>query len=396
MNDDIKRVLSRIYESRTLTEASGAQDAMANLNKDVEVKGSFNAKAFGTMLGMQASEAALLTSFINKHKSGQTPSRMEVLAAADAFRALVDADNQKTNQALMMLRRVHADQTNESIRMTKEGIEECWGDMQAPAAPMNSDETMTVSISMPNKNISVTTDSADEIMNVLKLAGISAMSAPAADSDEDTSGFSQNPEDQPRLVGAKPMVVSMGEDEISEQPNPWAKKEDEESEDKEVAKKMSSAIKKEDVNEDVNEEDIDENAFNQAAAAAARAGKEEFEFPAGSGKMHPVKMDKKTANQMGESNAAQEEMRRILGLAGLDESKLANAPAGTSMDEPAEYGDLPSNPGDGAGHKDFGQNRANNQGENPMGIHTPDFDSLYEAAMAEYRKFVDEKIKNKK
>jgi len=31
-----------------------------------------------------------------------------------------------------------------------------------------------------------------------------------------------------------------------------------------------------------------------------------------------------------------------------------------------------------------------------MGIHTPDFDSLYEAAMAEYRKFVDEKIKNKK
>jgi len=193
-------------------------------------------------------------------------------------------------------------------------------------------------------------NSADEIMNVLKLAGISAMSAPAADSDEDTSGFSQNPEDQPRLVGAKPMVVSMGEDEISEQPNPWAKKEDEESEDKEVAKKMSSAIKKEDVNEDVNEEDIDENAFNQAAAAAARAGKEEFEFPAGSGKMHPVKMDKKTANQMGESNAAQEEMRRILGLAGLDESKLATAPAGTSMDEPAEYGDLPSNPGDGAGH----------------------------------------------
>ena len=379
MNDDIKKVLASIYESRILTEASGAQDAMANLNKDVKMKGSFNAKLFGTKLGMEATEAGLLTSFINKHGK-QKPSQMEVLAAADAFGRLVNADSQATNQALTMLRRVHAEQANESIRMTKEGIEECWGDMQAPAAPAAGDETMTVSISMPNKNISVTTDSAAEIMNVLKLAGLSTTAAPTAsgDSEEDTSGFSQNPEDQPRLVGANPMVVSMGEET------------DEANEADEAESAEVEAV------HDVNEEDIDENAFNQAAAAAARAGKEEFEFPAGSGKMHPVKMDKDTADQMGESNAAQDEMRRILGLAGLDESKLANAPAGTSMDEPAEHGELPSNPGDGAGHKDFGQNRANNQGENPMGIHTPDFDSVYEAAMAEYRKFVAENIKNKK
>ena len=31
-------------------------------------------------------------------------------------------------------------------------------------------------------------------------------------------------------------------------------------------------------NMQMNEDDLDENAFNQAAAAAARAGKEEFEF----------------------------------------------------------------------------------------------------------------------
>jgi len=46
---------------------------------------------------------------------------------------------------------------------------------------------------------------------------------------------------------------------------------------------------------DVNEEDVEENAFNQAAAAAARAGKKEFEF---GGKTHPVKMDKATAHQL--------------------------------------------------------------------------------------------------
>jgi len=45
----------------------------------------------------------------------------------------------------------------------------------------------------------------------------------------------------------------------------------------------------------LNEEDIEENAFNQAAADAARAGKKEFEFD---GKTYPVKMDKDTAEKL--------------------------------------------------------------------------------------------------
>ena len=52
----------------------------------------------------------------------------------------------------------------------------------------------------------------------------------------------------------------------------------------------------------VDEQDVDENAYNQAAAAAARSGAKEFEFPKGSGKMHPAKMDKDTAHQIGESS----------------------------------------------------------------------------------------------
>ena len=75
-----------------------------------------------------------------------------------------------------------------------------------------------------------------------------------------------------------------------------------------------------------------------------------------------------------------------------------NAPDGTSMPEPAEY-TIANKLGKGAGHKDYGQNRANNQGENPMGMHTADIDSVEEAfqtAMGEYRKFVAENIARKK
>lgn len=45
----------------------------------------------------------------------------------------------------------------------------------------------------------------------------------------------------------------------------------------------------------LDEDDLDENAFNQAAAAAARAGKEEFEF---NGKKYKTKMDKSTAHKL--------------------------------------------------------------------------------------------------
>jgi hypothetical protein len=92
------------------------------------------------------------------------------------------------------------------------------------------------------------------------------------------------------------------------------------------------------------------------------------------------------------------ESNRILELAGLEESKLMNSPAGTSMPEPKLFDNLPSAEGQGAGHKDYGQNRANNQGENPMGIRTPDIsvEEAFQTAMGEYRKFVAENIAKSK
>jgi hypothetical protein len=53
---------------------------------------------------------------------------------------------------------------------------------------------------------------------------------------------------------------------------------------------------------DLDEADIDENAFNQAAAAAARAGESEFEF---NGKTYKTKMDKDTAEKIVEAPARQ-------------------------------------------------------------------------------------------
>ena len=53
----------------------------------------------------------------------------------------------------------------------------------------------------------------------------------------------------------------------------------------------------------VDEADIDENAFNQAAAAAARAGKPEFEF---NGKTYKTKMDKDTAHKLDEASPSVE------------------------------------------------------------------------------------------
>jgi len=47
--------------------------------------------------------------------------------------------------------------------------------------------------------------------------------------------------------------------------------------------------------DELDEADIDENAFNQAAAAAARAGKDSFEF---GGKTHKTTMDKATAHKL--------------------------------------------------------------------------------------------------
>lgn len=46
------------------------------------------------------------------------------------------------------------------------------------------------------------------------------------------------------------------------------------------------------------EEELEESPFAGAAAAAKAAGKTEFEFPEGSGKMHPVTMDDETADEI--------------------------------------------------------------------------------------------------
>jgi hypothetical protein len=103
------------------------------------------------------------------------------------------------------------------------------------------------------------------------------------------------------------------------------------------------------------------------------------------------------ARQAGDT-AYQLESARILQLAGLEESKLMNSPAGTSMPEPKLFDNLPSAEGQGAGHKDYGQNRANNQGENPMGMRTPDIsvEEAFQNAMSDYRKFVAENISKTK
>jgi len=82
------------------------------------------------------------------------------------------------------------------------------------------------------------------------------------------------------------------------------------------------------------------------------------------------------------------ESERILQLA-LGEGRFANAPDG-AKGEPEYYGSLPSAPGKGAGDKEFGQNRAPGQGENPMGEST--IEEQFATAMGEYRKFVAESI----
>lgn len=67
---------------------------------------------------------------------------------------------------------------------------------------------------------------------------------------------------------------------------------------------MGDEMFKDDV--DLEEDDIDENAFNQAAAAAARAGKDTFEF---GGKTHKTTMKKDTAHKLDDDVQMDEKMR---------------------------------------------------------------------------------------
>lgn len=402
--DDIKRALEQIYATqRQVDEAPSA--AVANLSQAADLKGTFNAKAFATLLGMDANEAMQLASFVNKHKRGTLPARSEIMAAADVFRALIDAAPQTVNQAMVMLRKItaesvvsadevneatlygtpdeykkqleliakqekalppgisaarkqlaikkqeiqkkhnaamgfkeEAEQVEENLRLTKEGLDECWTDMTTNGAP--SRETMTVSISMPNKNISVTTDSAEELMNVLKLAGIevnSKQDSAAEVGQEETTWTPPLESDEPI-----PVVVKNESDVSSDESSNESAKPD-----------------FLDVDKDGNEEESWEDAED-------------------------------------DKEKAKNESVRILALAGLDESKLANSPAGTSMDEPTEYDSLPSEKGTGAGKPDYGTRQSNMGGENPMAVHTLDLEESFQKAMGEYRKFVAEKIGSKK
>jgi hypothetical protein len=96
----------------------------------------------------------------------------------------------------------------------------------------------------------------------------------------------------------------------------------------------------------------------------------------------------------------QQEYARILELAGLNE--WANSPEGKADDKGTIEDKLPSNVGKGGGNSQFGQNRANGQGENPMSTtnisndKAIDVEEAFEVAMGEYRKFVSESIAAKK
>ena len=474
----------------------------------VELHGQINIKQLAELLGLESSDTTLLASFIRKHKIGQRPTYQEVGAAAKAFVGLVDADQEITNKATIMLKRVDAEKNhlpqesvNEGIRIAKEGIEECWDDMGGQEMTTNEQgEQMSVTISMPGKNISVTTDSAEEIGNILRLAGINIGGGTAGDVDGDGDhdlGDHAAELSLPGASGEEPVIYvgagegGGGEQEYGDQPSDSplttnagntdgeeASSDDAEEEEKEEPKEATQTPKswedmsgnehpgtsvkgdrygnqddKEDkdkptsmykknaiLDKEVDEsfEELDEESArilalagitNEAQSAAQKAAfakmiaKKNGDKPAddkddkkdsnkkpdddGDGIPDWADKDKEVKEEAPASNSiygqsvyeAGTESARILALSGIEEGKLMNSPSNTSMPEPKTYDSLPSKVGVGAGHKDYGQNRANNQGENPMGMHTPDIDSIEEAfttAMGEYRKFVAENISRKK
>ena len=439
---------------------------------------------------------------------------------------------------------------NEGIRLAKEGIEECWDDMEGQE--MTSDgngEQMSVTISMPGKNISVTTDSAEEIGSILRLAGINIGGGSVA-GDVDRDGDHDIADHAAELSGGDETVMYVGagnpESSPEEMSEPAGHEEgeeeeepkeavgdtstthkggtvtqtatglkhqagsgsyggsDKEEEDKPTSMYQQSAIPDKEVEESkaagavdfdkvlnaiaaLHGEDIWDNdamqdlaheleqqkpteqeldsiiatgelpqrlantqftrndsvqfgeaarilqlagITNEAQSAAQKAAfakmiaakkgdkpaddksdkKDDNKKPDADGDGVPdwADKDKEVKEEAPASNSiydqsvyeGEDESSRILALAGVAEGKLMNAPADTSMPEPKTFDSLPSKIGGGAGHRDYGQNRANNQGENPMGMHTPDVDKSvdesFAKAMGEYRKFVAENISRKK
>jgi hypothetical protein len=381
-------------------------------------------------------------------------------------------------------------QVNESIRIAKEGIGECWDDMAGVTGQTPEGEgPMTVTINMPGKNISVTTDSADEIANILKLAGIQ-VGGVAADGPAEMPGEMPGAEEPAVMyVGAEPTVAAddvPGDvdgdgdhdmaDHEAEQGGESEEEESEEEDDVEEAvgdtsytskggkvtqtatglthqagsgvyggtetdaeeearKKADDEAAKKEVGES---EELDEETArilqlagvtNEAQSAAQKAAfakmiakkngdktaedkaddKDDNKKPDADGDGVPDWADKDkevkeeapaTNSVFGqgvyEGEAYTDELGRIMKLSGFAESKLMNSPEGTSMNEPTEFDSLPSGKGDGAGNKAYGANRANNQGENPMGLEESTVEQKFQDAMGEYRKFVAESISRKK
>ena len=437
---------------------------------------------------------------------------------------------------------------NESIRIAKEGIGECWDDMAGMTGQIPEGEgegPMTVTINMPGKNISVTTDSADEIANILKLAGIQigGMSADGEMPGEMPTEMPGAEEPAVMYVGAEPTVAAgdvpgdndgdgdhdMHDHEIEHEDSESAEEESAEEEsgeedeveeatgdksytskggtvtqtatglthqagsgtyggtetdsEEKARKDAEQAMAKKELPEAV--EELDEETArilqlagvtNEAQSAAQKAAfakmiakknggksddksesdsKDDNKKPDADGDGVPdwadkdkeVKEEAPATNSVFGQGVYEQSYARILELAGLiegtatddlkkistaalkaassgdaeadkksgvsatfstaqikaelkrrevAESKLMNSPAGTSMDEPQEFDSLPSGRGDGAGRKDFGANRANNQGENPMGMQQEGVEEAFERAMGEYRKFVAESISRKK
>jgi hypothetical protein len=358
---------------------------------------------------------------------------------------------------------------NEGIRVAKEGIEECWDDMGGQGMTQGNGEQMSVTISMPGKNISVTTDSAEEIGSILRLAGIN-IGGGGVPGDVDGDGDHDVADHAAELAGGdaeQVMYVGAGNPEESNV-DPAADIDDSDMENAEPTDDMSSDSEEEKEEEtkeavgdtttthkggtvtqtatgqvhkagpgnyggsdddeekeqgsmykksSIPDEEVEESAEIARIRHLAGLGegkkpdfldvdkdgnKDEPMTKAIDDKEEEVKEEAPATDSMfgqgvfegdGEAEAA-----RIVALAGLEEARLMNAPDGTSMPEPQEY-TLINKLGKGAGHRDYGQNRANNQGENPMGMHTADIDSVeeaFQAAMGEYRKFVAENISRKK
>lgn len=375
-------------------------------------------------------------------------------------------------------------QVNESIRIAKEGIGECWDDMAGVTGQTPEGEgPMTVTINMPGKNISVTTDSADEIANILKLAGIQ-VGGVAADGPAEMPGEMPTEEPAVMYVGAEPAASEVPGDndgdgdhdmqdhdmehEAGESEEEEAAEEESEDDveeavgdtsytskggkvtqtatglthqagsgvyggtetdsEEEARKKADDEAAKKEVGES---EELDEETArilqlagvtNEAQSAAQKAAfakmiaKKNGDKPAedkaddkddnkkpdadGDGVPDWADKDKEVKEEAPATNSVfgqgVYEANRILELSGLEESKLMNSPEGTSFNEPTEFDSLPSGKGDGAGNKAYGANRANNQGENPMGLEESTIEQKFQDAMGEYRKFVAESISRKK